>query len=236
MIESDTDHDLALVIEMKASDSQDGEEEPYHKAEEQEPYHRPQEQEPYHFGEDGNGLTDAETTYPSVKRRRPVVLCRRLGIIVLVAAVNGLLLASVLISSVSLYELSGATLSERAAKMTPACSDPSKVCAAGNVDVRRPSSPVSRAAAPFTYVVASDAQLDWFDGESPSLGRRNAPVPCDEGDSCGTCTGLAEDGGHPARKERGGHFFGARAPLFHAEVCRAGPAGGGSAEGRGGGR
>mmetsp|Transcript_45110 Transcript_45110/g.88252 ORF Transcript_45110/g.88252 Transcript_45110/m.88252 type:complete len:329 (-) Transcript_45110:614-1600(-) len=72
--------------------------------------------------------------------------------------------------------------------MTPACSDPSKVCAAGNVDVHRPSSPVSRAAAPFTYVVASDAQLDWFDGESPSLGRRNAPVPCDEGDSCGTCT------------------------------------------------
>jgi len=149
-----------------------------------------EQEQKYILREDRNRLTDVES-YRSTKQRHPMILCRRLGIIVLVAGVNGIILASILISSVSIYELSGANLSKSASKITPACSDPSKVCVAGNKDVHRPSSLVSPSAPlpePFTYVVASDAQLDWFDGESPSLGRRNVPIPCKEGDSCKTCT------------------------------------------------
>ena len=105
-------------------------------------------------------------------------------------------LAAVLaVAVLSLVELDGRTiLSDSAARLTPRCSDPSAVCPAGDRAVDRPSSspppPGSDGPSPppFSYLVASDAQLDWYDGESPDLGRSAVPGPCSSADSCRTCT------------------------------------------------
>lgn len=41
---------------------------------------------------------------------------------------------------------------------------------------------------PFAYIIASDAQLYWFNGEFPEMGRKPIPSSCSLSDSCGRCT------------------------------------------------
>ena len=42
---------------------------------------------------------------------------------------------------------------------------------------------------PFSYLIASDAQLYWFNGEFAEMGLKNIPSSCSPTDSCGKCTG-----------------------------------------------
>ena len=41
---------------------------------------------------------------------------------------------------------------------------------------------------PFAYIIASDAQLFWFNGEFPEMGQKPIPSSCSLSDSCGRCT------------------------------------------------
>ena len=112
--------------------------------------------------------------------------------------------------SVSLIEIKAHPhYSERLQKMTPACSDPAMVCPAGNGDIDKQSaqwSPLKSVQSrqddstqtlqaatdtmqPFSYIIASDAQLYWFNGEFAEMGRKTMPPSCRPSDSCGKCTG-----------------------------------------------
>mmetsp|Transcript_2949 Transcript_2949/g.6460 ORF Transcript_2949/g.6460 Transcript_2949/m.6460 type:complete len:839 (-) Transcript_2949:341-2857(-) len=42
---------------------------------------------------------------------------------------------------------------------------------------------------PFSYIIASDAQLYWFNGEFADMGKKSIPPACAPSDSCGRCTG-----------------------------------------------
>ncbi|KAL7555180.1 hypothetical protein ACHAWF_018990 [Thalassiosira exigua] len=42
---------------------------------------------------------------------------------------------------------------------------------------------------PFSYIIASDAQLYWFAGEFAEMGEQALPPSCSPSDSCGRCTG-----------------------------------------------
>lgn len=130
--------------------------------------------------------------------KKSVVPClRRCGIILALLSLLGLALAGAFLSVVSLVEIGRLSVYSdrgRASKLTPKCVDPSAVCEAGNVDINRTSRPAKsldpeESDKPFSYLVASDPQLYWWDGESPLLGRANVPRPCDEErDTCGSCT------------------------------------------------
>jgi len=124
--------------------------------------------------------------------------------------INGLLAAAVTFSALSLIEIKAHPhYSERMQKLTPACSDPAMVCPSGNRDIDKQSAqwpPLESAPGrkddstqtlqattgtmqPFSYVIASDAQLYWFNGEFAEMGRKPMPSSCTPSDSCGRCTG-----------------------------------------------
>ncbi|KAL9184644.1 hypothetical protein ACHAXT_012614 [Thalassiosira profunda] len=134
----------------------------------------------------------------------------------LLLVLNLLLAFTVSFSSISLMEIHGNPhFKEGMERLTPACSDPSLVCPAGNRDIERGSSrwlPVegghgmptrtekssaepnagtetTAAMRPFSYIMASDAQLYWFNGEFAEMGAQAIPSSCSPSDSCGRCTG-----------------------------------------------
>jgi hypothetical protein len=92
--------------------------------------------------------------------------------------------------------------------LTPACSDPTLVCPAGNEDIDLPSAVVwsqnrksgprrmedktevdaANYMEPFSYIIASDAQLYWFNGEFSEMGQKPIPSSCSPSDSCSRCT------------------------------------------------
>jgi len=137
--------------------------------------------------------------------------------IVLILVLNVLLLFTIIFSSISLMEINASPyFTEGMQKLTPACSDPSLVCPAGNVDVDRESvqwppirekiddvntattrasktsstnSSVHQDMKPFSYIIASDAQLYWFNGEFAAMGDQSIPPACSSSDSCWRCTG-----------------------------------------------
>ena len=108
--------------------------------------------------------------------------------------------------------------SESVQKFTPACSDSMLICPAGNVDIDKQSSvyfPLSSQSVnsvkyeddltiksmsqeeeatnknilqPFSYIIASDAQLYWFNGEFANMGQQALPSSCTTSDSCARCT------------------------------------------------
>jgi len=65
--------------------------------------------------------------------------------------------------------------------MAPACTSET-LCKDGNVDVDKSSLPYHPSAStdvrPFSYVIASDPQLNWYSGESRHIGGLNYPPPC----------------------------------------------------------
>lgn len=105
---------------------------------------------------------------------------------------NLVLLAIIFLSSLSLVEIAGnINLSFSFKTLTPTCTDIDNFCPDGNVPVQKWSKPRSEAMEnfkPFSYMIASDSQLDWYDGESAYLGKMNYPPPCSERDSCSSCS------------------------------------------------
>ena len=138
--------------------------------------------------------------------------------ILLLIALNLLLAFTITFSSISLMEIRrNPHFKESMQKLTPACADPALVCPAGNNDIDRKSSswPTNeendatrissekslsdtdttqqtnneQSMKPFSYLMASDAQLYWFNGEFPEMGKEPLPTACSQSDSCGRCTG-----------------------------------------------
>ena len=106
---------------------------------------------------------------------------------------NLVLLTILFLSSVSLVEIAGnVNLQPFPLKtLTPTCTDISHFCPDGNMPLQKWSTSRSEALEnfeSFSYIIASDSQLDWFDGESAYLGKMNYPPPCSEKDSCSSCS------------------------------------------------
>lgn len=152
---------------------------------------------------------------PRCKYCAPLALKRSLWTlrVLLVILLNGLLAVILSFVTISLIEIKARPhYSERLQKLTPACSDPAAVCVAGNRDINRQSArwpppgtanertddsirtfQAAAAAAdtkpPFSYIMASDAQLYWFNGEWAEMGQKSIPSSCSPSDSCARCTG-----------------------------------------------
>lgn len=99
-------------------------------------------------------------------------LLRVLSIVVL----NILLLVTIALSTLSLMETKyHFELSDTMEKLTPECTNPYLVCEKGNEEIDRPStyketvtsfvrSKSTISIEPFSYIIASDSQLHWFNG------------------------------------------------------------------------
>lgn len=146
--------------------------------------------------------------------------------IMLIVVANLLLALSISFSAISLMEItSNPHFSERMQKLTPACTDLTMVCPAGNADIDKQSlqwppptgdhgrrtnenndstqdarlndatntereiNSDKHSMQPFSYIMASDAQLYWFNGEFAEMGNQTLPPACSPSDSCGRCTG-----------------------------------------------
>ena len=133
----------------------------------------------------------------SAARRRWIMALR----IVTLLLFNALLAFTVAFSSISLMEIHNSPFfKESMQQWTPACSNPDLVCEAGNRNIDRPSLPWNSSsdndasysqesrAMPFSYIIASDAQLYWFNGEFAQMGKQDIPTACSPQDSCGRCT------------------------------------------------
>jgi hypothetical protein len=108
-------------------------------------------------------------------------------------ALNIGILVVLTISIASLIDVRGQRMmSAQAMRLTPKCYSQYSECRKANVDIDRPSREWRSAnnddSGPFSYIVASDAQLDWFDGETPELGQLEIPRPCSTLDTCSACT------------------------------------------------
>jgi len=110
---------------------------------------------------------------------------------VILFLLNAILLYIILTSILSILEITYAKdLHLFALKvLTPACT-PDTLCTDGNVDVDNPSLSHPSSSTdfrPFSYLIASDAQVNWYNGESRHIGKMNYPPPCTSSDSCGSC-------------------------------------------------
>lgn len=118
-----------------------------------------------------------------------------------IVALNILLVITIAFSSLSLMETKyHVKLSDAMEKFTPECTNPYTVCKRGNEQIDRASTLKSSDDAsfvssesltsiePFSYIIASDAQLYWFNGEFAEMGEKSIPSSCTENDSCGHCT------------------------------------------------
>lgn len=116
---------------------------------------------------------------------------------------NILLVITIAFSSLSLMETKyHVELSDAMEKLTPECTNQDLVCKRGNQKIDKPSayrSPyadasfarsesVTTTGQPFSYIIASDSQLHWFNGEFAEMGEKSIPSSCTEKDSCGHCT------------------------------------------------
>ena len=130
--------------------------------------------------DDDEGLSLDASNHICQRRR-----CRRFFFYI---AVNIGVVAILTISIASLIDVRGNRLmSGGAMRLTPKCYNPSTECAAGNSNIDRVSEKRDYLT-PFSYVVASDAQLNWYDGESPDIGRLAIPQACSDADTCSSCT------------------------------------------------
>lgn len=121
-----------------------------------------------------------------------------------IVALNILLVTTIAFSSLSLMETKyHVELSDAMEKFTPECTNPYTVCKRGNEEIDKvpafkstdergkglsKSSESSTSIEPFSYIIASDAQLYWFNGEFAEMGDKSIPSSCTENDSCGHCT------------------------------------------------
>lgn len=97
-----------------------------------------------------------------------------------------------MVASYSLAEASGNYYVPLSlAWVTPSCSaDTGAGCPAGLEDIVRDISEPTEAmrTETFSYVVASDSQLDWFAAETYDMGTGHRPKVCTDDESCSRCT------------------------------------------------
>ncbi len=157
--------------------------------------------------ENPRGHDEAEQTSESQQsslmrvrqRMRAICTCKchpmaiKIGIPTFFLALNLAICFIIFASIVSLLELQyGVDLSHALKTVTPSCTATEKLCPDGNAPIDRAS--IDRAEVlqegfkPFSYLIASDSQLNWYNGESAYIGKKNYPPPCSKRDSCGSCT------------------------------------------------
>jgi len=116
---------------------------------------------------------------------------KRLGPLTRIATFNSVLVDIIFVSILSILEIKvKVDLQPFVLKqLTPACNADS--CHKGKDDIDNPSVPNAMSSDEFQsffYVIASDAQLDSYAGESAQLGKMSYPPPCTASDSCDSCT------------------------------------------------
>jgi len=132
--------------------------------------------------DDADDANDADDVSPLVSPRpHPSSLLRLL----LLTTANICSLSALIISALSLAELHGTVLPRSLIALTPACS--ANLCHATALSFRITPPPALPGSSSFSLIVASDAQLDWFDGESPDLTMKYPKHACDETDSYLAC-------------------------------------------------
>ena len=105
----------------------------------------------------------------------------------LIVAANLITLFIIFVSTLSLLELqSGVDLPFVLKVMTPACADTESLCPEGHAAIDRESMEPKEES--FSYIIGSDPQIDWYDGEAATIGRTPFPPPCLSADSCESCT------------------------------------------------
>ena len=131
---------------------------------------------------------------PVVNQRRRCYGRNRLVLFVRIVANIGII-AVITISIASLIDIRGKHMMlDKVMRFTPMCYNQYTECQVANRDIDRPSNAGSSPNPPFSYLVASDSQLDWWNGESVDIGSRAIPRACSPNDSCKSCT--AKHGGY----------------------------------------
>jgi hypothetical protein len=132
----------------------------------------------------GSALESDDIAIVNHARRKCVKRFVKGGLIVVLNLVS---LFFIFVCTVSLLELqSGVDLPFALQTMTPACADTESLCPNGHNPITRESAdPIDES---FSYIIGSDTQLDWYDGESAYIGSRTYPPPCSSSDSCSSCT------------------------------------------------
>lgn len=172
-------NDLVVVDENSDSDDRDGTSED---AQDNGIYH------------DGEGFIENAPQERSRQKYSFLPTCsprmKKMSTISAMVMLNLVALFVVFASTVSLLELQqGVDLPFRLKVFTPACADADALCPAGHYSIERESKEREGSEAEaFSYLIASDSQLDWYDGESAYIGKMNYPPPCTSRDSCNSCT------------------------------------------------
>lgn len=139
-----------------------------------------------------SGEVDSFTSITNMKSSRCISQTKRWCLLTVIVLFNLLVLFVIFMSILSLISF-GVDLQPFALKMlTPAC-NADLICPSGRDNIDNPSVPNAMMSSeeefqPFSYIIASDAQLEWYDGESAHLGKTTYPPPCTAGDTCGSCT------------------------------------------------
>lgn len=138
-----------------------------------------------------NDSTTTGTHHNCTKR---VYFIKNCSTLVLIVIIN-LFLMYVLFTAilVTIERVQSLDLPPYLQSLTPPCSETELLCPIGNIPIDKPSINRSEALSqdnfkPFSYIIASDSQLDWYNGESSTIGLANYPPPCSSTDSCGSCT------------------------------------------------
>jgi hypothetical protein len=116
-------------------------------------------------------------------------------VVALLIFLNIMLLFIIFVCTLSLLEIQqGLDLPFSLKILTPACTDPGQTCPQGLQNIDRASNDIPNDdLVAFSYMISSDSQLDWYDGESAFLGQQNYPTVCSESDSCESCTAKAAE-------------------------------------------
>mmetsp|Transcript_11756 Transcript_11756/g.21974 ORF Transcript_11756/g.21974 Transcript_11756/m.21974 type:complete len:715 (+) Transcript_11756:137-2281(+) len=93
-----------------------------------------------------------------------------------------------LVSIIALLEVQqGIDLPFALTILTPTCANTESLCRQGREPIERILMNQSKSDS-FSYIIASDPQLNWYDGDSAYIGQMTYPPQCSSNDSCGSCT------------------------------------------------
>ena len=131
-----------------------------------------------------------QSTNQNTILRKPCTI-KKMCIVILVVSINVVVLYILFTAILVIIEIDQKViLPSSLQSLTPSCSSNELRCPAANDPIDNPSltSMQSSDMKPFSYIIASDSQLDWYDGESAYMGTLNYPPPCTSMDSCESCT------------------------------------------------
>lgn len=108
---------------------------------------------------------------------------------VLLVVFDVVILFIMLVSIISLLEVQqGIDLPFALKVLTPACADTESLCPQGHESIERTTLRNETNINSFSYIIASDPQLDWYNGDSAYIGQMTYPPHCSSNDSCQSCT------------------------------------------------